>query len=92
MRRTKRSGGFFVCLIFNMFLNILWLIPAAVLLALHFLLDISAWWAIGAAIAWFVYVLLWVILIGWAGRCGSEPGAPKENKKPHSAGNGKENT
>lgn len=44
-----------------MFLNILWLIPAAVLLALHFLLDISAWWAIGVAIAWFVYVLLWVI-------------------------------
>ena len=92
MRRTKRSGGFFVCLIFNMFLNILWLIPAAVLLALHFLLDISAWWAIGAAIAWFVYILLWVMLIGWAGRCGSEPDAPKENKNPYSAGNGKENT
>ena len=35
MRRTRRSGGFFLCLLLNLLLNWEGVIPAALLFALH---------------------------------------------------------
>lgn len=89
MRRTKRSGSFLLCLAFNMLLNLDGLIPAAVLLVLHFVLDWSVWWSALAAGLWLAWLLVWMRLIGWAGRCGSTPDLPKENKNPYSAGKNK---
>lgn len=43
MRKTKLSGSFFICLLINMLLNFEGIIPAAVLLALHFVLKLSVW-------------------------------------------------
>ena len=54
MRRTKRNGSFFLCLIMNMLLNIEGIIPIIVLLVLHFVLDISIWWAVGVFLAWII--------------------------------------
>ena len=44
IRRTKRSGGFWLSLLLNMLLNLEWTIPAWILLALHFVFDWSIWW------------------------------------------------
>lgn len=86
MRRTKRRGSFFLCLLINMLMNMEGLIPAVVLLVLHFWLKISIWWAVGTFAVWVVSMVLWMAFIGWAGRCGSEQNLPKENKNPYSAG------
>ena len=40
MRRARRSGGFFLCLLLNLFLNPEGMIPAAILLVLHFWLGL----------------------------------------------------
>ena len=52
MRRTKRSDGLFLCLLLNMLLNFEGMIPAAVLLVLHFVFGWSLWWAAGALGVW----------------------------------------
>lgn len=90
MRRAKRSGSFILCLLFNMLMNLEGLIPAAVLLILHFLFDWSIWWSVLAAALWIVLIILWMLFIGWSGRCGSTPDTPKENKNPYSVGNKKD--
>ena len=85
MRRTKRTGNFFLCLLFNMMLNFEGTIPAWILLILHFCIGISIFWFWLALALWIIYLLVWMKIIGWAGRC-STPDPPKENKNPYSAG------
>lgn len=36
MRNSKRSGNFFLCLLMNILMNIEGLLPAVILLVLHF--------------------------------------------------------
>lgn len=84
MRRTKRTGNFILCLLFNMMLNPEGLIPAAVLLALHFILDWSVWWAVLVAVLWIVGLIIRMYIIRWAGDCSCTPDPPKENKNPYS--------
>ena len=88
MRKTKRSGGFLLCLIINLLLNLGWSVPAWVLLALHFWLDISIWWFVGGLAFWILCVLADMWLIGWAARCAGEKDPQKENKNPYSAKRG----
>ena len=84
MRRTKNSGGFFLCLLINLLLNLEWSIPAWILLALHFWLDISLWWFAGGMAFWILCVLSGMWIMGWAASCSSEKDPPKENKNPYS--------
>lgn len=84
MRRTKRSGGFIICLLFNMLINLEMSIPAWILLALHFWLDISIWWFVGALALWILYIISWMSIMGWASDCSNTPDPPKENKNPYS--------
>ena len=84
MRRTKRSGGFIICLLFNMLINLEWSIPAWILLALHFWLDISIWWFVGALAFWILSIISWMSIMGWATDCSNTPDPPKENKNPYS--------
>lgn len=77
-----------LCLLFNIILNFEGLIPAAVLLALHFWLDISFWWSVLAVALWIAGIALYMLVIGWAAGCGNAPDKPKENKNPYSAGKG----
>lgn len=83
MRNTKQSGGFFPCLLLNIFIHWEGLLPAVVLLVLHFCLGWSIWWAALALGIWILGVLLRMLIIGWAGKC-SAPEPPKENKNPYS--------
>ena len=85
MRRTKRTGNFFLCLLINIMLNLEGSIPAWILLILHFCIGISILWFWLALALWIIYLLVWMKIIGWAGRC-STPDPPKENKNPYSVG------
>lgn len=87
MRKTNCGGGFFVCLLLNIVLNLEGVIPAAILLGLHYWLDISVWWAVAALALWIVGIMTWMLIMGWASRCGNEQDAPRENKNPYSVGN-----
>jgi len=84
MRRTKRTGNFFICLLFNMLLNLEWSIPAWVLLILYFWvgLPLICFWI--AFVAWIIIILCWMSVIGWASDCSNQPDPPKENKNPYS--------
>lgn len=84
MRQIKHDGSLLLCLLLRLLLHLDGLIPSAVLLALHFWLDISVWWAIAAAILWLVLTILSAFVIGWAANCGKTPDQPKENKNPYS--------
>ncbi len=86
LRRTKRSGNFFLCLLINISLNLEWLIPIAILIGLHFFLGISIWWGIGLFVFWLLYIIFWMKIIGWADKSSCTPDKTKENKNPYSAG------
>lgn len=88
MRRTRRSGGFWLSLLLNLLLNADGLLPAVLLFALHFWLHISVWWAVAAAALWFTAIVARMIVFRFANRCGNTADPPKENKNPYSAGNG----
>ena len=84
MRRTKHGGGFFICFIFNLLLNLEYSIPAWILLALHFIFDISIWWFVGGLTFWILCILSGMWVMSWAARCAAEPDPVKENKNPYS--------
>ncbi len=86
MRRTKFNGGFWLCFLFNILLNLEWSVPAWVLLALHFVLDWSILWFCLALGAWLLGILLWMLILGWARNC-STPTPYRPNKNPYSVGN-----
>ena len=90
MRKTKRTGNFWLCLLINMVLNLEWTIPAWILLALHFWLGWSAWWFVLALGLWIMNIMFWMWIMGWAADCGNTPDPPKENKNPYSIGELKE--
>ena len=91
MRRTKRGGSFWLCLLVNMALNLEWTIPAWILLVLHFWLGWSIWWFVLALVLWIVDILFWMKVMGWAADCSNTPDPPKENKNPYSVGTKKKN-
>lgn len=84
MRRTKRTGSFWLCLLTNLLLNLEWSIPVWLLLGLHFWLGISIWWFIGGLVVWVLAILVGMKLMGWAAACGRQKDPPKENKNPYS--------
>lgn len=90
MRRTKRTGSFWLCLLINILLNLDGTIPAWILLGLHFWLDISILWFWLALGLWLLGIVLWMLVMGWANRC-SQPTPPRENKNPYSVNLGKTN-
>lgn len=87
MRKNKRSGNFLISLLLNILLNFEGVIPAAVLLVLHFWLGISIWWSAAALALWLLGIILWMLFMGLANKCGNMPDKPKENKNPYSATN-----
>ena len=85
--RTKRKSGFILCLLINMLLNYKGMIPAVVLLVLHFILNWSLWLSIAAFGSWLLWLILWMYLIGWTERYDNTPEPQKKNKNPYSADN-----
>ena len=85
MRRTKRGGGFFLCLLLNVLLNWEGALPAALLFALHRWRGWPLWWAGLALALWIGGLIVWMLVIGWASDCGSRRDEPRENKNPYSS-------
>ena len=69
-----------------MLLNLESVIPAVILLILHFWLGWSVWWAVLAFGLWIIYLVIWMDIVGWARKCGNTPDPWKENKNPYSYG------
>ena len=84
MRRTTQGKGFFLCLLVNMLMNLEGPLAAAVLIALHRWLRWPLWIALAVLGVWILCMLMWTLLIGYAGKCGSERTPPRENKNPYS--------
>lgn len=89
MRKANRSGGTLLCLILNILLNLDGIIPALILLALHFWLDISIWWAVAAGAIWLLQIVFWTLFWRFANKCGNTHDLPRENKNPYSVKNSK---
>ena len=88
MRKKKRfrsNGGFFIALGFNLIFNLEWTIPAWILLALYFALNISIWWFVGTMIIWISIIALYTAFLCWVSRACNTPEIKKENKNPYSA-------
>ena len=85
MRKSKRGKGFLISLLFNMLINLEGIIPALVLLVLRFWLGISIGWFFLALSLWILYIVLWMVFVGWASEAAGTPDRPKENKNPYSA-------
>ena len=84
--KVKNTGhGLFLSLMINLVLNLTWLLPAAILLVLHFWIKLSYWWAVGAVGIWLFGILFWTLFLSFSARAGSERDKPKENKNPYSA-------
>lgn len=89
MRKTKFSGGFILCLLINLLLNLEWAVPGIILLCLHFWIGLSVWFSIIAFALWVIVMIIWMLIMGWARKCGDTPDPPKENKNPYSVGQSK---
>lgn len=90
MRKTSRDGGFWLCLLFNIFLNFRLTIPGWILLILHFIIPeyIKWWYCLIYFGAFLLYMLIWMLILRALGRWVStaKPAPPIENKNPYSAG------
>lgn len=84
MNENRFRGGFLFCLIINMGLNIMYSVPAWLLLGLHFLIGIPIWLFWVALSVWILGIIIRMIIIRWACKCGDTPDPPKENKNPYS--------
>ena len=84
MRKAKRSGGFLFWLLINMLINPEGLIAFIVLLALHFWLKWPLWIAFAVLGVWLLGIIIFMLVIGTANRCGNESTPPQENKNPYS--------
>ena len=83
MRRTSRNGAV-ICFFINLVLNAELLIPTIILIVLHFVLNISLWWAIGAAVLYVLWIALFTFVLGRL--IGSaKPDEPRKNKNPYSS-------
>lgn len=82
MKRAS-GGNFFLAFILNFVFNLEWVIPAVLLLILHFTVGLPIFWFWLALGLWIGGILIITLVLGWAGKC-SEPASPKENKNPYS--------
>ena len=83
-RLLRRTGDFLLSLLIHLILDPWELLPAGILLALHFLLDLWIGWFWVALGLWALRIFLIRVIFGWANRCGNTPDRPKENKNPYS--------
>jgi len=88
MRKTTRSGSFFLVYCLNAVLNIRLTIPGWILLILHFITPQYIRWWYGAVylVAYLLYILIWMLILRALGRWvnTARPAPPIENKNPYS--------
>ena len=85
MKKRPQGNGFFSALLINLVFDLEWTIPAWLLLAAHFIFDISLWWFVGALAVWIIGVAIKTAVLSWLVHIGNVPDPPKENKKQYSS-------
>ena len=88
MRKTSRSGPFFIMLLLNIWLNFRLTIPGWILLGLHFIIPqyIKWWYCLVYFGVFLLFMLIWMLIIWGIGRWArsAPPTPPIENKNPYS--------
>lgn len=88
MRKTSRTGSFFLVLLFNIMLNFRLTIPGWILLILHFIIPqyIKWWYCLVYFGVFLLYMLVWMLILwGLGAWANSVPPAPKpKNLNPYS--------
>lgn len=84
MRHAQSSGGFFICFLLNLFLNLAWSIPAWLLLVAHAVLLWPLWLFWLALGLWGAMALILTAIIAWSAKCAAVPTPERENKNPYS--------
>ena len=79
MRRTRRSGGFLICLLINIILNLDGAIPAVLLLIGHYAFGVPLWLAIAAFALWLVGMIVYMLIMGWY--IGQDDDLPQKSKR-----------
>ncbi len=77
--------GFFTNLFFNLVLNIEGIIPALILLALHYFFDFSLLWFWIALGVWVLGIVIRMLFLGFAMKCSNMPDKHLDNVNPYSA-------
>lgn len=77
-------GGFMTAFLAGLVVRFYGILPAAGLLAAHFLVKWPLWPVWLALGLWVLYVLLTTAFIAWANAVGSEPTPERPNKNPYS--------
>ena len=89
MRRTSRTGSFFLIYLFNILLNFRLTAPGWILLALYFIIPqyIKWWYCLIYFGAFLLYILIWMLVIRALARWvnTAEPAPPIVNKNPYSS-------
>ena len=86
MRRIISSNSFVISLLLNIFLNIDGVIPAVILLILHFVFDWSILWFWAALVVWFLWILISMIILSFVSGVVDGNTVERENKNPYSVG------
>ena len=88
MRKTTRTGSFFLIYLFNILINFRLTIPGWILLVLHFIMPqyIKWWYCLVYFAGFLLYMLIWMLVLRALGRWVStaEPAPPIQNKNPYS--------
>lgn len=66
MKRPGIDGGFILCFLLNLLLNVYWAIPAVVLFVLHFALGTPLWLGWLALAVWVAAVFGITAFMSWA--------------------------
>ena len=88
MRKTGRTGSFFLILLFNILLNFRLTIPGWFLLVLHFIIPqyIKWWYCLVYFGAFLLYMIVWMLVLWGLGAWANSvpPTPPVKNKNPYS--------
>lgn len=88
MKKTSRTGPFFMVLLFNILINFRLTIPGWILLVLSFIIPqyIKWWYALIYFGAFLLYMLIWMLILwaigAWANT--AEPTPKPKNTNPYS--------
>ena len=85
MKKSKKDGSFILVLVLNLILNLEWIIPAVILLVLHFLFDWPIWLFWAALGLWVGIIVIEMLVLRWAAGCGNAPEPEKKNLNPYSS-------
>ena len=85
MKSKHSFSDIMLCFLFELLREIWGVIPAVILLILHFRFKLSLLYSVITFIIWLIVVACSTALIAFANKCSDEPVINRPNKNAHSA-------